>query len=63
MRFPPMLNVEVDGQVVRRPGVLDVLQYSTDGKPVVSRMRPQLLVGETLRERAGTFPAVVRTTA
>jgi len=62
MRVPPMLSVEVNGQVVRRPGVLDVLQYGADGKPAVSRMRPQLLDGEVLRERAGTFPAIDRAT-
>jgi len=63
MRVPPMMNVEVDGQAVRRPGVLDVLQYDAVGKPVVSHMRPQLLTGEVLLERAGTFPAIVRTAA
>jgi len=62
MRVPPMLSVELDGQIVRRPGVLDVLQYGVDGRPVVSRIRPQLLAGEVLRERAGTFPAIDRAT-
>jgi hypothetical protein len=53
-----MLRVEVDGKVVQRPGVLDVLQYDADGKPTLSRVRPQLLPGEVLIERAGQIPAI-----
>jgi hypothetical protein len=59
MRIPPMMSVEVGGQIVRRLGVLDVLQYDRTGKPTVSRMRPQLLPGEVLCERAGQVPSVV----
>lgn len=39
--------------------MLDVLQYDATGKPTLSRMRPQLLPGETLVERAGQIPAIV----
>lgn len=63
MRVPPMLKVEVDGQVIRRPGVLDVLQRDLAGRPTVSRMRPQLEAGEVLRERVGQIPAIVRVAA
>lgn len=59
MRDVPMLRVEVDGVVVRRPGVLDVLQYDGNGRPVLSRMRPHLLPGEMLVERVGQIPAIV----
>jgi hypothetical protein len=58
MRTPPMMSVEVDGKVERRPGVLDVLLYDRTGKPVASRMRPKLKPGEVLRERAGAIPAI-----
>jgi hypothetical protein len=58
MRVQPLMRVEVDGKVVTRPGVLEVLQYGRDGKPTVSRMRPQLGPGEILRERAGTIPVI-----
>jgi hypothetical protein len=61
MRVPPMLSVELDGQIVRRPGVLDVLQYNAAGTPVISRMRPQLLDGEVLQERTARIPAIIRT--
>jgi len=61
MRVPPMMSAELDGQIVRRPGVLDVLQYNAAGVPVISRMRPELLAGEVLRERLGRIPAIVRT--
>jgi hypothetical protein len=54
-----MLRVEVDGKVVQRPGVLDVLQYDATGKATLSRLRPQLLPGETLVERVGAIPVVV----
>lgn len=63
MRTPPMMSVEVDGQIVRRPGVLDVLMYDCTGKPTLSRMRPQLEAGEVLQERAGQIPAIIRTAA
>jgi hypothetical protein len=53
-----MMRVEVNGTVEHRPGVLDVLQYDGDGKPTLSRMRPQLLPGEILIERAGQIPAI-----
>jgi hypothetical protein len=53
------MRVEVDGVVVSRPGVLDVLQYDSTGKATLSRMRPQLLPGEVLVERAGQIPAIV----
>jgi hypothetical protein len=58
-REVPMMRVEVDGVVVRRPGVLDVLQYNSTGKVTMSRMRPQTMPGEVLIERNGTFPAIV----
>jgi hypothetical protein len=58
MREVPMMRVEVNGTVEHRPGVLDVLQYDSTGKPTLSRMRPQLLPGETLIEREGQIPAI-----
>ena len=58
MRAVPMMRVEVNGAVVSRPGVLDVLQYDIAGRPTLSRMRPQLLPGEVLIERAGQIPAI-----
>lgn len=61
MRVPPMMSAELDGQIVRRTGVLDVLQYNASGTPVISRMRPELLAGEVLQERLGRIPAIVRT--
>jgi hypothetical protein len=57
------MRVEVDGKVVTRLGVLEVLQYDRTGRPAISRMRPQLGPGEVLSERAGTFPAVIREVA
>lgn len=60
MRTVPLMRVEVAGVVVTRPGELDVLQYDSAGRPTVSRMRPQLLAGEVLVERAGSIPAIVR---
>jgi hypothetical protein len=54
-----MMRVEVDGIVVRRPGVLDVLQYDSKGNAVLSHLRPQLLPGEVLVERVGAIPAVI----
>jgi hypothetical protein len=59
MRVRPMMRVEVDGQVVRRPGELDVLQRDPDGKPTIAHMRPQLQPGEILVERAGQLPSIV----
>jgi hypothetical protein len=61
MRAVPVMRVEIAGAVVTRPGRLDVLQYDHTGRPTVSRMRPQLEPGETLLERAGTIPAIIRT--
>lgn len=58
MRTPPMMRVEVEGVVLRRPGVLDILQCDGDGRPTLSRMRPQLLPGEILIERAGQIPVI-----
>lgn len=60
MRAVPMMRVEVAGAIVTRPGVLDVLQYDSSGKPTVARMRPQLEADEVLVERAGRIPAIVR---
>lgn len=62
MRAVPMMRVEVAGAVVTRPGQLEVLLYDRTGKPTVSRIRPQLEPGETLQERPGCIPAIVRTT-
>jgi hypothetical protein len=61
MRTQPMLSVEVGGCIVRRPAVLEVLQYDRAGRPTISHMRPQLEAGEVLQERAGTIPAIIRT--
>jgi hypothetical protein len=58
MRTPPMMSVELDGEVVRRPGTLDVMLYDRTGKPIASRMRPKLMPGEVLRERAGMIPVI-----
>jgi len=60
MRTVPMMRVEVAGAIVTRPGVLDVLQYDSDGKPTISRIRPQLQADEMLVERVGAIPAIVR---
>lgn len=60
MRTVPMMRVEVAGAVTTRPGVLDVLQCDSNGKPTVSRMRPQLEPGEMLVERIGGIPSIVR---
>jgi len=62
MRTPPMMSVEVDGQIVRRPAELEVLLYDRTGKPSVSRMRPTLHEGETLHERSGQLPIIVKAT-
>ena len=60
MRAVPMMRVEVAGAVTTRPGVLDVLQYDSNGKPTVSRMCPQLEPDELLVERVGRIPAIIR---
>lgn len=60
MRAPPMLSVEVAGAIVRRPGQVDVLMRDVTGRAVVSRVRPQLLPGELLQERAGRIPLIVQ---
>lgn len=60
MRVPPMLNVEVDGQVQRRPGTVEVLLYDHTGRPTAFHMRPQLHAGEMLCERAGRIPLIVQ---
>jgi hypothetical protein len=54
------MRVEIAGVIVTRPGELDVLQYDSAGRPTISRMRPQLLDGEMLIERANAIPAIVR---
>lgn len=58
MRPVPMMRVEVDGKTVSRPGVLEILQYDSAGKPTMSRMRPDLLPGEVLIERLGQIPVI-----
>jgi hypothetical protein len=58
-----MMSVELDGEVVRRPGTLDVLLYDRTGKPVASRLRPQLNPGEVLRERVGMIPVIEKTSS
>lgn len=60
MREPPELLVEVNGQIVRRPGQLDVLMYDRTGRPTVARVRPSLEPGEQLVERAAAIPCIVR---
>jgi len=55
-----MLRVEVNGLIERRPAELHVLVRDLAGRAVVSHMRPQLLPGELLRERAGEIPLVVQ---
>jgi hypothetical protein len=59
MRAVPMMRVEVAGAVVSRPGQLEVLLYDRTGRPTISRIRPQLLPGEVLVERAGMIPQIV----
>jgi hypothetical protein len=54
-----MMKFEVDGVVVHRPGVLDVLLYDSTRKPTLSHIRPQLLPGEELVERTRQIPAIV----
>lgn len=60
MRPVPMMQVEVDGAIVRRPGELDVRQYDQAGRPIVVRMRVQLQPGERLIERLGKIPKIVK---
>jgi hypothetical protein len=60
MRTPPMMSVEVDGQIVCRPGEVEILLYDRTGRPSVSRMRPVLYPGERLHERAGQLPVIVK---
>jgi hypothetical protein len=55
-----MLSVEVAGAVVRRPGEVDVMLCDGTGRAVVSHVRPQLLPGERLQERAGQIPMIVQ---
>jgi hypothetical protein len=57
-----MLSVEVDGAIVRRPAVPQVLQFDPAGPSTVVRLQPQLLAGEILVERAGRIAAIVRET-
>jgi hypothetical protein len=54
-----MLRVEVAGAVVRRPGEVDVLVRDVAGRALVAHVRPQLLPGEQLMERAGQIPMIV----
>jgi len=63
MRAPPMMSVELCGQVVRRPGVLEVLQHDAAGNPAISHMRPQLHAGEVLVERLGRIPTIFQEVA
>lgn len=63
MRAVPLMKVEVEGVVVLRPGELDVLVRDLAGRAVVSHVRPQLLPGEVLRERAGQIPIIVQEVA
>jgi hypothetical protein len=58
MRAVPLMKAEVAGVVVLRPGELNVLVRDPAGRAVVSHMRPQLLPGEVLRERAGQIPII-----
>ncbi len=58
MRAAPQMKVEVDGAIVTRPGVVDVLQQDRAG--IIARMRPQLLPGEILVERLGRIPTIVK---
>lgn len=60
MHVPPMLKVEVGGQIVRRVGEVEILARDPLGRPTISRMRPKLLAGEVLRERLGTFPEITQ---
>lgn len=60
MRAVPMMSVEVDGVVVRRPGVVKVIQC---GASVIAHMRPQLEPGEQLVEREGKITAIVKESA
>ena len=55
----PMLPVELDGVVVKRASVPEVLLYDRYGSPAMVHMRPQLSHGEVLVERAGTIPLIV----
>lgn len=56
----PMLRVEVNGSIERRPAELHVLVRDLAGRAVVSHMRPQLLPGEALCERRGQIPIIVQ---
>ena len=62
MRTPPMLRVEVGGHVVRRQAV-PLHLYDKTGRIVATSLHPQLEPGEILRERLGTFPAIIREVA
>jgi hypothetical protein len=54
----PMVNVEIDGQVVARPRVIRVLACSEKG--AVTCTQPQLWPGERLLERSGAIPVIVK---
>ena len=60
MRAVPLMRVELSGAIVSRPGELHVLVRDLEGRATVSHMRPQLLPGELLRERAGQIPMIVQ---
>jgi hypothetical protein len=60
MRAVPLLRVEVDGTIITRPGVLDVMLCDRTGKPSVVHLRPELQPGEVLVERAGSIPAIIK---
>lgn len=59
---PPMMRVQIGGDVVRRIGQLEILERDVDGRPTVSHMRPAIYPGEFLVERLGTFPAIIKDT-
>jgi hypothetical protein len=56
----PMLSVEIGGMVAKRASVPEVLLYDRTGRPVMVRMRPQLLAGEHLVERPGQIPMILQ---
>lgn len=60
MRAPPMLSVEVAGAVVRRPGEVHVLLRDGVGRALVSHVKPQMMPGERLQERACQIPMIVQ---
>jgi hypothetical protein len=58
MRQAPQMRVEVAGIATTRPGVVQVLRSDSAG--TITCVRPQLEPGETLLERPGMIPEIIK---